>query len=168
MNLSIRRRVLKTWVPASTRTFLHLAIAATIAVAALALVSPASATCYGDTCDADPVTEPEGVFDVPVYFPPRGEVDSDWVSFDERGVPNGVGLGGWSTTTHVQVTWKGFFLMNVPARETSSYMPRSGSRFTVRLPVYPLEGPVCVDAIDYPGGPPVKRLGCVSSFTWWV
>lgn len=116
---------------------LQLAIAATIALAALALVSPASATCYGDTCDADPVTEPDPAFDVPVYFGPSGAIDGDWVSFDERGVPNGVGLGGWSSTTHVQVTWKGFFLMNVPSRETSSYMPHSGSRFTVFLPVYP-------------------------------
>lgn len=156
MSISIPKRVLQ------------LAIAATIALAALALVSSASATCYDDACDADPVTEPDPSFSVPVYLPPVGAVDSDWVSFDERGVPNGVGLGGWSSTTHVQVTWKGFFLMNVPSRETSSYMPHSGSRFTVFLPVYPLEGPVCVDAIDYPGGPPVLRLGCVTNFTWWV
>jgi hypothetical protein len=182
MSFSIHRRVLRWYGPnalasknslrkdGTTRTCLLLAIAASVALAALALVSPASATCYGDTCDDDPVTELEQGFGIPgaVLTLPAGRVDSDWVSFDERGAPNGVGLGGWSTTTHVQVSWKGFFLMNVPSREPSSFMPLSGLRFTVRLPVYPLEGPVCVDAIDYPGGPPVKRLGCVSSFTWWV
>lgn len=149
------------------RTVRYLTIAATTLVAALALVSPASATCYSDACDPDPITEPEPDFgDVGVYLPPVGAVDADWVTF-QGGVPTGVALTGWSTSTHVSVYLNGFWLMHLPARETSTYMPRSGYRFTVFLPVYPLDMEVCVDAIDYPGGPSRLRLGCRSSFTIW-
>jgi hypothetical protein len=150
-------------------TFRFFALVAVL-VAALVVVSPAGATCFGDSCDQDPITEPDPTFGtVPVNVPHTGVVDFDWVSFQD-GVPNGVGLTGWSTSSLVRVTINGFWVMNVPSRDTSPYMSHSGLRFTVSLPVYPwpADREVCVDAIDSLWARDGKRLGCRSSFTWWL
>lgn len=141
-------------------------VAAVTVLAAVAVVSPAGATCYGDACDEDPYVEPDP--NVAVYLPHSGEISpyGGAVALQD-GVPTGLTLGGWTTAPHVRVMINGFFVMNVPTQASST----ATRPFTILLPLiypWPADREVCVFALDEPWGPAGTRLGCTTTFTWWL